>query len=312
MTAGAVIGNRELLATCWTSAGNAAPDRGDEVSPVDLRTRIETAAEVGWEGLGLLHADLAIARDTLGLPELRRVFDGAGIEHVELEVLPWWWTTDERRRISDQRRALLFDAAEVLGARTVKVAAEGGGRPVDTARFHDDFDRLATEAGNAGTRVALEFMPMTNLATLEAGVDFVTTVGNPHGGLAVDTWHVHRGGTGYAELERILPAEYTFVVELDDADERVVGTLWADTLDHRRLPGEGAFDVPAFIAAVHRAGYRGHWGVEIISVEHRQLPVREGLARARAATLRALDAAESLVAAEALVAPAGTTERSRA
>ena len=59
--------------------------------------------------------------------------------------------------------------------------------------------------------------------------------------------------------------EYVFVVELDDADEQVVGTLWEDTLDHRRLPGEGAFDVPAFIAAVHRAGYRGHWGVEIIS-----------------------------------------------
>jgi hypothetical protein len=58
-----IISNRELLATCWTSAGDATPDRGDEVSPVDLRTRIETAAEVGWEGFGLLHADLVIARD---------------------------------------------------------------------------------------------------------------------------------------------------------------------------------------------------------------------------------------------------------
>jgi sugar phosphate isomerase/epimerase len=296
MTSGPSITNRELLATCWTSAGDAAPDRGDEVSPVDLRDRIETAAQVGWEGFGLLHADLVIARDTIGLPELRRIFDGAGIRHVELEVLPWWWTTDERRRLSDRRRTLLLDAAEVLGARTIKVAAEGGGRPVDPARFHDDFDRLATEAGNAGTRVALEFMPMTNVPTLQAGVDFVTAVGNRHGGLALDTWHVHRGGTSYAELERILPVEYLFVVELDDADEQVVGTLWEDTVNARRLPGEGVFDVPAFIAAVHRAGYRGHWGVEIISTQHRQLPIREGLARARAATLQALDAAEDLVA----------------
>jgi sugar phosphate isomerase/epimerase len=296
MTSRPTIANRELLATCWTSAADAAPDRGDEVSPVDLRTRIETAAEVGWEGFGLLHADLAIARDTIGLPELRRIFDGAGIRHVELEVLPWWWTTDERRTVSDERRTLLFDAAEVLGARTIKVAAEGGGRSVDPTRFHEDFDRLATEAGNAGTRVALEFMPMTNLATLKAAVDFVTAVGNRHGGLAVDTWHVHRGGTSYAELERILPADYTFVVELDDADEQVVGTLWQDTIDRRRLPGEGAFDVPAFIAAVHRTGYRGHWGVEILSAEHRALPVREALTRARAATLQALEAADALVA----------------
>jgi sugar phosphate isomerase/epimerase len=296
MTPGPVIPNRELLATCWTSAGDAAPDRGDEVSPIDLRTRIETAAEVGWEGFGLLHADLVIARDTIGLQELRRMFDGAGIKHVELEVLPWWWTTDERRRISDQRRTLLLDAAEVLGARTIKVAAEGGSQPVDPARFHDDFDHLATQAGNAGVRVALEPMPMTNLATIQAGVDFVTAVGNRYGGLTVDTWHVHRGGTSYAELERILPAEYLFIVELDDADEQVVGTLWEDTVNSRRLPGEGVFDVPAFVAAVHRAGYRGHWGVEIISEQHRALPVREALTRARTATLQALEAAESLVA----------------
>jgi sugar phosphate isomerase/epimerase len=296
MTPGPTISNRELLATCWTSAGDAAPDRGDEVSPLDLRTRIETAAEVGWKGFGLLHADLAIARDTIGLQELRRIVDGSGIKHVELEVLPWWWTTDERRRISDQRRTLLLDAAEVLGARTIKVAAEGGGQPVDPARFHDDFDRLATQAGNAGTRVAVEPMPMNNLSTIQAGVDFVTAVRNPHGGLAIDTWHVHRGGTSYADLERILPVEYLFIVELDDADEQLVGTLWEDTVNARRLPGEGIFDVPAFIAAIHRVGYRGHWGVEIISEQHRQLPIREGLTRARTTTLQALEAAEALVA----------------
>jgi sugar phosphate isomerase/epimerase len=139
-------------------------------------------------------------------------------------------------------------------------------------------------------------MPMNNLPTIQAGVDFVTAVGNPYGGLTVDTWHVHRGGTSYAELERTLPAEYLFIVELDDADEQVVGTLWEDTVNSRRLPGEGVFDVPAFVAAVHRAGYRGHWGVEIISEQYRGLPIREALTRARTATLQALDAAGALVA----------------
>lgn len=97
--------NRDLPATCWTSAGDAAPSRGDETSPVDLPTRIETAAEIGREGFGLLHTDLAIAANTIGLQELRRIFEGAGIKHVELEFLPWWWTTDERRRISDDTGA---------------------------------------------------------------------------------------------------------------------------------------------------------------------------------------------------------------
>jgi sugar phosphate isomerase/epimerase len=97
-------------------------------------------------------------------------------------------------------------------------------------------------------------------------------------------------------MERILPAEYLFIVELDDADEQVVGTLWEDTVNSRRLPGEGIFDVPAFVAAVHRAGYRGHWGVEIISEQHRGLPIREALTRTRTTTLQALEAAEALVA----------------
>jgi sugar phosphate isomerase/epimerase len=139
-------------------------------------------------------------------------------------------------------------------------------------------------------------MPMNNLPTVQAGVDFVAAVGNRYGGLTVDIWHVHRGGTSYADLQRTLPVEYLFIVELDDADEQIVGTLWEDTVNGRRLPGEGAFDVPAFIAAIHRVGYRGHWGVEIISEQHRKLPLREGLTRARSATLQALDAAEDLVA----------------
>jgi hypothetical protein len=36
--------------------------------------------------------------------------------------------------------------------------------------------------------------------------------------------------------------------------------------------------------------------VEILSEQHRQLPLREGLTRARAATLQALEAADALVA----------------
>lgn len=39
------ITNRDLLATCWTWAGDAAPARDDEASPIDIRTRLE--AEIG-------------------------------------------------------------------------------------------------------------------------------------------------------------------------------------------------------------------------------------------------------------------------
>jgi sugar phosphate isomerase/epimerase len=346
----------ELLATCWTTAGDAAPSREDQCSPVPLRERIEAAAAAGFTGFGVLAVDLAVAEREYGLPGISAMLADNGLVHLELEGLPDWWSAGPERvrseklrrfmltaaealgarhlkvtpdtsgtpwdaghwasefallagqateagarlgieflpwsnipTVSDQRRTLLLGAAEVLGARAIKVAAEGGGRPVDPARFHDDFDRLATQAGDAGARVALEFMPMTNLASLQAGVNFVTAVGNPHGGLAVDTWHVHRGGTSYAELERILPAEYTVVVELDDADDQVVGTLFEDTVDRRRYCGDGCFDLTGIITALRAAGWTGPWGVEILSTEHRRLDVRKAAAHAAASARTLLE-----------------------
>jgi len=47
-----------LLATCWTTAGDANPLPGDQRSPSPIRERVEAAAAAGFQGIGLLHADL--------------------------------------------------------------------------------------------------------------------------------------------------------------------------------------------------------------------------------------------------------------
>jgi sugar phosphate isomerase/epimerase len=69
-------------------------------------------------------------------------------------------------------------------------------------------------------------------------------------------------------------------VELNDADPEVVGTLFEDTVHRRRYCGEGSFDLTGIITALRTAGWAGPWGVEILSVEHRALPVRQALSRA--------------------------------
>ena len=61
-------------------------------------------------------------------------------------------------------------------------------------------------------------------------------------------------------------------VELCDADAEIVGTMYEDTVHNRRLPGEGAFDVPGFIRAIRATGYDGGYGVEIIAKAQRALP----------------------------------------
>ncbi len=77
-----------------------------------------------------------------------------------------------------------------------------------------------------------------------------------------------------------MPLHRIIGVELDDADEHVVGTLFEDTVHRRRYCGEGAFDLTGMVAALRTAGWTGPWGVEILSDEHRAVPVEAALARA--------------------------------
>jgi sugar phosphate isomerase/epimerase len=293
--------NKNILATCWTWAGDAAPARGDETSPVPIARRIQAVADSGWTGVNLVHADLAKIRDDIGLPKLKTMLDDHGITTVEVEFITNWWTDGDMRRASDRLRDELFDAAAVLGANVVKTGAElqSFGATAGTASldlFAEKFDELATAAGQHGVRVALEPMPMSNITTINAGADFVRTVGNPHGGLVVDTWHVSRGGTDFADLPSILPMEHVFVVELDDASAEVIEPLWDDTCDRRKNPGEGELGTVDFVVAMVQAGWTGHWGVEIISAEQRSLPVEEAVAKTAIATRNVLAQAEARLA----------------
>jgi sugar phosphate isomerase/epimerase len=104
-------------------------------------------------------------------------------------------------------------------------------------------------------------------------------------GLVVDYWHVFRAGTTLDELADSLQPEQIFGVELNDADEEIRGSLFEDTRDNRRLCGQGDQDVTGFIDALKSLGFSGPWGVEILSKEHRALPVQDALRAAYATTL---------------------------
>jgi sugar phosphate isomerase/epimerase len=289
-----------LLPTSWTSAGDATPQSPDERSPIPLRERIEAVAAGGWNGFGVVHDDLVEFQRTGSLTDLRALLRDNGIDHLELEFLGDWWTSGERRERSDLMRRELLIAAEELGAKTVKIAPATLREAIDPGRFAAEFDLLATEAAQHGTRVALETLPFsTNMPRIEDGIDLVTEVRNPAGGLCVDIWHVHRGGTDYSVLRDRLPAEYTFVVELDDAPTEAGGTHREATVHRRLLPGAGAFDVPEFINAIRSIGYDGIWGVEMISVQHRSLPLETALSEAREATLAAFAEADRRLASPA-------------
>jgi sugar phosphate isomerase/epimerase len=269
----------ELIASYWTIAGDVYPLGPNEISPFPFEKRVEVAARAGYRGLGLVHADLMAVANRLGLKEMRRILDASGMQHVELEFLSDWYAQGPARAASDTVRKDLLEAAEALSARCIKIAP-GLGEPslddvaLDMPRMIESFAALSREAATYGTSIALEIMPFSNIRTISAAFELVSTDPQPNGGLYLDIWHMARGGIDYSEVAQI-PQQWIKAVELDDADRDVVGTLGDDTRFHRRLCGEGALDIPAFLMATRETGYWGPYAVEIISREHRRLSLEE-------------------------------------
>jgi sugar phosphate isomerase/epimerase len=273
------MSDERLLATCWTTAGDANPLPGDQRSPIPIRERVEAAAAAGFRGIGLLHADLMPALDQYGVRGLRTLLDDHGIVDLELELITGWWTTGPARTESDRVRRDLLAAADALGARHIKVAPDVTDGPWERDHWAAEFAALAAEATDAGTRIGLEFLPWSNIRTVHDGLDLVRAAGHPGSGLIIDVWHTERAHTPPADLADV-PLRYIVGVELNDADAEPVGTLFEDTVHRRRLCGEGTFDLPGVIAALRTAGWRGPWGVEILSDEHRRTPIRQAVADA--------------------------------
>ncbi|WP_327397719.1 sugar phosphate isomerase/epimerase [Streptomyces phaeochromogenes] len=269
----------DLLATCWTTAGDAAPGRPDQRSPLTLRERVEAAGSAGYRGFGLLYADLVEAERAYGLSGIRSLFEDNGLVHIELELLTDWWADGAPRAASDAVRLELLRAAEALGARHLKIGPDVEDRPWELDLWAEEFAALAAQADGVGARLGIEFLPWSNLKTVHDGLRLVEAAGHPAGGLIIDVWHTERAHTPPADLASV-PASRIVGVELNDADSEVIGTLFEDTVRRRRLCGEGSFDLTGIISALRTAGWTGPWGVEILSDTHRALPVREAAAAA--------------------------------
>jgi sugar phosphate isomerase/epimerase len=264
-TAGGKADSVDLLASYWTLAGPVELHTGREWSLFDVVDRVTAAANAGFRGLGLWHADLFHILERRGLHELRTILDDGGMAHVELEFL-WDWFLDpgmDERRRSDRRRRALLDAAGVLGARHVKVG-NFAGRQVQVGLLTERFAELCAEAAEHGTCVAYEFMYRDVTAgSLEVAQSVVQGAGAANGGLALDLWHVVDLGVSTAAI-RGLPVGSVIAAEVSDGERRR-GPGARRSLRDRRLPGDGDFDIAGFVDAVRATGFQGPWGVEVLS-----------------------------------------------
>lgn len=267
----------ELVGLYWTLSGPVEVHGGREWSLFDLADRCAQAHKAGFKGIGIWHADLEHVLQTRTLTDVAALLEEHGMKHLELECLMDWFLppSDPRRQASDHIRELLFEASGALQAHHIKVTNIPG-VPFEIDALTEAYAELCVEAANhTDARVVYEFMPHdVNVRDVDTALAIVEGAGVPNGGLCIDTWHMAKLRIAPAQLRRI-PSQWLAWVELSDgqlewmADDDHVD----EVVNHRALPGEGEFDIPGYIAAARDAGYRGPWGVEVLSEELRTNPL---------------------------------------
>jgi sugar phosphate isomerase/epimerase len=266
-------------------ASGAVPHSDHEYSSAAFEDRVAAAARAGFTGFGIWHADLEHTLRRISLADMRRILDDHGIKHVELEFLSDWWLEDgERRAASDVAKRKLLEAAHVLGARHVKVG-DLFNSAVELPELVEGFAALCSEAREYGTKILFELMPFARINTLADALELATSADAPNGGIVFDLWHLVKLGISYEDVARF-PLRFIGGVEINDGTFTAPWSLFEDTINHRRLCGEGEFDVRGFVKTMLTAGYQGPWGIEVLNSDLRTWSPQR-IAERAAATTRA-------------------------
>jgi sugar phosphate isomerase/epimerase len=280
-----------LLGSFWTLAVGADP-LGDQRCLHDLRTRVETAARAGFTGMGFWHTDLAEIRRAYSFREMKRILDANGILHIEVEWLLDWFCAGQRRAVSDETRKLLLDAAEALGARHIKIG-DLGNDCADVPQLTEEFGLLCRQAAERGTNVLFEMLPaqFSRAPSLDQVLAICRGSGARNGGIMLDNLHLQRTGTEPEQIIRKIGREIPLGVEINDGTLAMPVHFQDSVVNKRLLPGDGEFDIAAFLQAAWTQGYDGPVGVEVLNEYIRKWPLDTAATEAFLKTRRVVSAA---------------------
>ena len=183
-----------LMALYWTTSGPVEIHGGREWSLFSWRERCEQAAKVGFQGIGLWHADVSHQLETTTLADMKQTFDEAGLKYLEVEFLADFWVPpgEPARADSDRLRRQLFETAAAFDAHHIKVGNIPE-TPCELDRLIEEYAALCDDAAeHTNARVAYEIIPFDPIFTsLDDGIRLVTEANRTNGGLA--TWpNAHR------------------------------------------------------------------------------------------------------------------------
>ena len=270
----------QLANAYWTSAGPVEVHVGREWSLYDFADRCAQAAQTGFAGLGLWHADIEHQLESgRTLSEMRQMLDDNGQRLYELEFLWDWFVDDDDRPAADAIREMLFEAAAELDAHHIK-AGNIPGKQCELGRLNEAYAELVADAAQRcpGSKVLYEFMPFdVNVNSVDTALQLIDGIDNT--GVVIDTWHMGKLGVKPDDLRRFSVEQLGWIELSDGQYENMEDTL-DEVINRRKLPGEGEFDIRGYVEVALDMGYSEPWGVEVLSEDLRALPIDEMFKRA--------------------------------
>ncbi|NLT29252.1 MAG: sugar phosphate isomerase/epimerase [Propionibacterium sp.] len=246
----------------------------------ELTERVAAAAAAGFAAVSLRPPDIGRAlAEGWSITGIRALLDDHGLRVADLDALPRW---APHHRLGpgllppdhdfDTMEHNLWLGAAGLGARSVNVVdLSGGPAPID--QLAEGFAAVCDRAAEHGLLAHLEPLGGSALPNVTVAAEVARLAGRPNGGIILDTWHHFRAGGTAADLAAV--ADRIIAVQINDAPAEAEPDMFAETMQRRLLPGEGAADVAGTLAELHRLGVSVPISVEVMSDRLRALPAAE-------------------------------------
>lgn len=250
-----------------------------------LEDKLVAAAAAGFDGVEIFEPDLVMSATSAADVRARCADLGLSIDlYQPFRDLD---STDADQFARNLRRAdRKFDVMEALGTDLILVCSAVSPTAVDDdAVIADQLHQLAQRAEQRGMRISYEALAWgTHVNTYDRSWRIVAAADHPALGICLDSFHILSRGSDPAGIESI-PGDKIFFLQLADAPSMNMDILqWSR--HHRLFPGQGSFDLPAFLGHVLAAGYTGPLSLEVFNDVFRQSDPRRA----------AVDAHRSLLA----------------
>src|SRR4051794_7348845 len=234
-----------------------------------LEDKLTAAAAAGFDAVEIFEPDLVAARQ--GPAEIHRRCAELGVEIALYQPLRDFEAMPEDRFAANLRRAehKLAVAAE-LGADMVLVCSNVSPDAIDDdALAAAQLRELAERAAAHGIRVAYEALAWgRHVRDYDRAWRIVQAADHPNLGTCLDSFHILSRGADPAGI-RDIPAKKIFFLQLADAPRLAMDALqWSR--HYRCFPGQGGFDLGAFLGHVLASGYGGPLSLEVFNDVFRQ------------------------------------------